>query len=558
MSSSEGPPDSITAAPTQHGHDVGNILKNGELENPGNQIEDEAGEIRPWDQTERLAHMLETSEKPWNQTQESHNDTGNLDSEGAGQQIEDSELGKKARGLSVSTPSTELDREKIQQIPTSEVSCQAAEHPTLQALQDQPYDDPTSFTSESTASIAPVPSIQAPSLLIPQNATRQEKSPIPSSRTSTDGEFDPKEPGGTEGQADGSSKSEIQSIMDQFDEGRGGPDEEAVMSPRLELAGALLGNPIQYPPRKSSLEPLRATSPITEQGLLEKTAFSTSPSVATAQIPEASSPSSSIKSYSMRSSSLPQSARYATTDGVAPQSPMSPHNKSLPPEPDPEPDLPFDFHRFLEQLRHRTADPVAKFLRSFLIEFGKKQWMVHEQVKIISDFLVFIANKMALCDVWQGVSDAEFDNAKEGMEKLVMNRLYSQTFSPAIPPPAPVPRAQGKRKNMEKLLGPGRRGQHQEDIERDQILEQKVRIYGWVQEEHLDISPVGDSGRRYLVLAQQGMLLWYSYARTSKAYLMIELLKIKNYRAPRDKVICVLNCCKVIFGKRALLKGSPG
>jgi hypothetical protein len=29
----------------------------------------------------------------------------------------------------------------------------------------------------------------------------------------------------------------------------------------------------------------------------------------------------------------------------------------------------------------------------------------------------------------------------------------------------------------------------------------------------------------------------------------LELLKIKTYRAPRDKIICVLNCCKVIFGK---------
>lgn len=28
----------------------------------------------------------------------------------------------------------------------------------------------------------------------------------------------------------------------------------------------------------------------------------------------------------------------------------------------------------------------------------------------------------------------------------------------------------------------------------------------------------------------------------------IELLKINGYRAPRDKVICILNCCKVIFG----------
>jgi Vacuolar sorting protein 9 (VPS9) domain len=30
---------------------------------------------------------------------------------------------------------------------------------------------------------------------------------------------------------------------------------------------------------------------------------------------------------------------------------------------------------------------------------------------------------------------------------------------------------------------------------------------------------------------------------------LVELLKIKTYRAPRDKVICVLNCCKVIFGE---------
>ena len=32
------------------------------------------------------------------------------------------------------------------------------------------------------------------------------------------------------------------------------------------------------------------------------------------------------------------------------------------------------------------------------------------------------------------------------------------------------------------------------------------------------------------------------------AYNCVELSKIKSYRAPRDKVICVLNSCKVIFG----------
>lgn len=197
------------------------------------------------------------------------------------------------------------------------------------------------------------------------------------------------------------------------------------------------------------------------------------------------------------------------------------------PEPEPESDLPFDFQRFLEQIKHRSADPVAKFLRSFLQEFGKRQWMVHEQTKIISDFLAFITRRMAQCEVWKSVSEAEFDNAKEGMEKLVMNRLYTQTFAPEISPPEP---AKNRRRNATGPPLPGRKGQHQEDVERDEVLEQKIRIYGWIKEEHLDIKPFDDKGRRLLNIAQQ------------------ELNKIKSYRAPRDKVICVLNTCKVLFG----------
>ena len=312
---------------------------------------------------------------------------------------------------------------------------------------------------------------------------------------------------GEEVKAEEGSTPEIQNIMDQFDESIA--EEYAVeadegQSSGLGTGNSYLGALVQHPPRRSSLEPLRqspsqpAAEPSDHSGLPAYQLNYSKPS----DDPSPSDPTTTATPR--RTSSLPQSARLQDSDAVTPSSPTS-LPKLPPPNPDPEPDLPFDFHRFLEQLRHRTADPVAKFLRSFLIEFGKKQWMVHEQVKIVNDFLAFITNKMAQCEVWRGVSDAEFDNAKEGMEKLVMNRLYSQTFSPAIPAPAPIQGAKGKRKNTEKQLGSGRRGQHQEDIERDEILGQKVRIYGWVQEEHLDIPPVGDSGRRFLVLAQQGM-----------------------------------------------------
>ncbi|KAL1628816.1 hypothetical protein SLS54_001505 [Diplodia seriata] len=311
------------------------------------------------------------------------------------------------------------------------------------------------------------------------------------------------------------SRSEIQSIMDQFGEDGEGPGMDEIMSPRLERANPpIFSNqaPQAFPPRRSSLLPPEAGVSHVQQNT---EAPPLSPVIQSPLPPGISS-----------NTSLPSPAIDAPAPSPAPSHPHSIY-KPPPPEPDPEPDLPFDFHRFLEQLRHRTADPVAKFLRSFLYEFGKKQWMVHEQVKIISDFLEFISKKMAQCEVWRTVSDAEFDNAREGMEKLVMNRLYSQTFSPAIPPPEPM---FGKGRRRGAPGGPGRRGQHQEDVERDEVLAQKIRIYSWVSEEHLDIKPVNDKGMKFLKLAQQ------------------ELLKIRNYRAPRDKVICILNCCKVIFG----------
>ena len=282
------------------------------------------------------------------------------------------------------------------------------------------------------------------------------------------------------------SNMEIQNIMEQFNEGKGSLDTEELMAQRTAVT-----SPTFLPPRTSSLEKRgkEEQSPIVSP--TKKSFNLTSP------ISQLSPPLAPPKQ-----SQMPYRSSLTREDlnSVQPMSLAQPHPL---PDPDPEPELPFDFHRFLEQLRHRTADPVAKFLRSFLNEFGKKQWMVHEQVKIISDFLEFISKKMAQCEVWRTVSDVEFDNAREGMEKLVMNRLYSQTFSPVIPPEAIGPGSQPKGSQLG--AKPGRRGQHQEDVERDDVLAQKMRIYAWVSESHLDIKPLGDKGGKFLGLAQKGM-----------------------------------------------------
>ena len=281
----------------------------------------------------------------------------------------------------------------------------------------------------------------------------------------------------TDTHRDVGSSFEIQSIMDQFELG----EDEYYKDAEQNLSH--LKSPLEHPPRRSSLEPLRSVVPDSGPEIAKTNNLNSNDSTLPCSVKQGSVPDFTPSSLPARNSSLQPNPQHNANESdaqLAPNSSLS-RSKTLPPVPDPEPDLPFDFHRFLEQLRHRTADPVAKFLRSFLIEFGKKQWMVHEQVKIINDFLIFITTKMAQCEVWRGVSDAEFDNAKEGMEKLVMNRLYSQTFSPVIPVPAPVQGSKNKKKSIEKSPGPGRKGQHQEDIERDEILGQKVRIYGWVE-----------------------------------------------------------------------------
>ncbi|KAJ7879964.1 hypothetical protein B0H14DRAFT_3858242 [Mycena olivaceomarginata] len=184
-------------------------------------------------------------------------------------------------------------------------------------------------------------------------------------------------------------------------------------------------------------------------------------------------------------------------------------------------DPPFDFQKFLDQMKSRNAEIVAKYLKSFLSNFAKRTFTVGDQVKIINDFLNFIVKPMRESEIWKNASDAEFDNALEGMEKLVMNQLYQFTFTPAVVHAIP------------------RRQITADDLERDRVLTQRIALFGWIRESHLDI-PVGEGSNGFLMFAQQ------------------ELLKINHYKAPRDKLICILNCCKVIFGLIRHLKKDEG
>ncbi|KAG9101641.1 hypothetical protein FRC06_002764 [Ceratobasidium sp. 370] len=206
----------------------------------------------------------------------------------------------------------------------------------------------------------------------------------------------------------------------------------------------------------------------------------------------------------------------------------------------------FDFPRFLEQLKSRPADPVARYLRSFLHNFGKKTFTVNDQIKLVHDFLVFISDRMRECDIWKRNSEVEFDNAVEGMEKLVMNRLYEFTFSPQIA-------------RSGKLVTT-------DDLERDRVLKQRIALFGWIKPEHLDIPMKLPEGEDSANEKEAENLSPESAEKPadseiSMGFLLFaqqEMNKIDHYKAPRDKLICILNSCKVIFGLIRHLQGDGG
>ena len=249
---------------------------------------------------------------------------------------------------------------------------------------------------------------------------------------------------------------------------------------------------------------------------------------------------------------------------------------------------------------------------------------------------------MKECEPWRSQSEVDFENSLDCMEKLVMNvsstpflsfgpfvfveltflllsfvsaaslplvrimlsgltplkfkltfryvRFFSRsTFTPQIAlinPSSPITT---------------------DDLERDAVLRQRIRLFGWVEGKHLDVidhdpeeeEPVveeretkeeGEEGAEDVESKEGGEVVAASRRGGSgksrdedgggvKGFLEFagsELLKVNHYKvspsfervssfrvmeliislvrylqAPRDKLICILNCCKVIFGAQS-------
>lgn len=171
----------------------------------------------------------------------------------------------------------------------------------------------------------------------------------------------------------------------------------------------------------------------------------------------------------------------------------------------------FDFDLFLRHLRSKKADPIIRYVKSFLRSFTQKRWTVEEQSKLLMDFKEFIFARMHDFEPFSKMNEEEFDNSKAGMEKLIMTKLYDICYSPAI-----------ASSQIDES--------HKQDIKLDEELTSKFKVFisSTPNELKLDEELI-TKGSEFIKLAA------------------IELQNVNNFKVPRAKIVCILNCCKILF-----------
>ncbi|WCJ44570.1 Vacuolar sorting protein 9 (VPS9) domain [Euphorbia peplus] len=156
-------------------------------------------------------------------------------------------------------------------------------------------------------------------------------------------------------------------------------------------------------------------------------------------------------------------------------------------------------HDFLERMRQPSAADFVKSIKSFIVSFSNNGPDPERDSAVVQEFLANMEAAFKAHQLWAGCSEEELDSAGEGLEKYVMTKLFTRVFA-SLP----------------------------DDVKADEQLSEKMSlIQQFIRPENLDIKPIFQNETSWL-LAQK------------------ELQKINMYKAPRDKLVCILNCCKVI------------
>ncbi|KAJ4835481.1 hypothetical protein Tsubulata_029622 [Turnera subulata] len=157
------------------------------------------------------------------------------------------------------------------------------------------------------------------------------------------------------------------------------------------------------------------------------------------------------------------------------------------------------FYDFLHKMRNPASVDLVRSIKSFIVSFSFSPVNPEDDGRRVQEFYTTMEAAVTEHPLWAGATSEQIDCAMEGLEKYVMTKLFSRTFA-ASP----------------------------EDVKVDQELSEKIKLLQtFLRPEHLDIPVVLQNEAAWL-LAEK------------------EMLKINAFRDPREKLLCVMSCCRVI------------
>lgn len=158
-----------------------------------------------------------------------------------------------------------------------------------------------------------------------------------------------------------------------------------------------------------------------------------------------------------------------------------------------------NFHDFLRRMRSPASADLVRAIKSFIVSFSFHTIDAENDSRKLQDFLMAMETNIRKHPLWINCTDEERDTAVEGLEKYVMTKLFNRTFASS----------------------PG-------DAKSDMKLSEKIcLLQKFIKPDHLDVPKV---------LQNEASLL----------YAAKELQKINAFKAPREKLLCIMNCCRVI------------
>lgn len=169
-------------------------------------------------------------------------------------------------------------------------------------------------------------------------------------------------------------------------------------------------------------------------------------------------------------------------------------------------------------MRHQSSIDLVKKIKKFINDLNKAEYVPENSENKeasfsyrVQKFLIEVMKEIREHPQWKNASELEMDNAREGIEKYVMTKLYSKVFSPTV-----------------------------EDLTIDNEIAMRFSLFSKrIEPSHLDLDP-------NLVTDNESAAIDPSIAAQIKKAIT-ELKKINSYKTPRDKMICISNCCKLVI-----------